>query len=120
MHIWNTTTGARLHSLTTPSQITSIQWSPHKKEFLTTHGYPANSIMVHAYPSMEKQAEIKDAHDSRVLFSALSPNGEMIATAAGDENLKFWKIWDAPKTKKKEVKEARGLGSSNSGILSIR
>ncbi|KAI1790068.1 hypothetical protein LXA43DRAFT_1075004 [Ganoderma leucocontextum] len=120
VHIWNTTTGARLHSLVTPAQISSIQWSPHRKEFLTTHGYPTNAIMVHSYPSMDKVAEIKDAHDSRVLFSALSPNGELVCTAAGDENLKFWKIWEAPKVKKKEVKESRGLGSTNSGILSIR
>ncbi|EJF59643.1 hypothetical protein DICSQDRAFT_128148 [Dichomitus squalens LYAD-421 SS1] len=120
VHIWNTTTGARLHSLVTPAQISSIQWGAHKKEFLTTHGYPTNAIMVHSYPGMEKVAEIKDAHDSRVLFSAVSPNGELVATAAGDENLKFWKIWDAPKVRKKEAKEARGLGSSNSGILSIR
>ena len=120
VHIWNTTTGARLHSLVTPAQISSIQWSPHRKEFLTTHGYPTNAIMVHSYPSMDKIAEIKDAHDSRVLFSALSPNGELVCTAAGDENLKFWKIWEAPKVKKKEVKESRSLGSTNSGILSIR
>ena len=120
VHMWNTTTGARLHSLPTPAQISSIQWCPHKKEFLTTHGYPANSIMVHAYPSMEKIVEIPDAHDSRVLFSALSPNGEIIATAAGDENLKFWKIWDAPKVRKKEVKEPARGGSTSASILNLR
>ena len=120
IHIWNSTTGARLHSVTTPSQVTSLQWSPHKKEFLTTHGYPANSIMVHSYPSMEKLAEIKDAHDSRVLFSALSPNGELIATAAGDENLKFWKIWDAPRGKKKDVKDTTRTSSTSASILTLR
>ncbi|RPD60693.1 WD40 repeat-like protein [Lentinus tigrinus ALCF2SS1-6] len=119
VHIWNTTTGARLHSLVTPAQISSIQWSPHRKEFLTTHGYPTNAIMVHSYPSMDKVAEIKDAHDSRVLFSAISPNGELVCTAAGDENLKFWKIWEAPKMKKKEAKDSR-KGSTAVGILGIR
>jgi len=43
INVWNSTTGARLHSLKTPSQVTSVQWSPHKKEILTTHGYPNNS-----------------------------------------------------------------------------
>lgn len=76
--------------------------------------------MVHSYPSMEKLAEIKDAHDSRVLFSALSPNGELIATAAGDENLKFWKIWDAPKAKRKEAKESSRAGSTSASILTLR
>ncbi|ETW77037.1 hypothetical protein HETIRDRAFT_421241 [Heterobasidion irregulare TC 32-1] len=120
VNIWNSTTGARLHSLKTPSQVTSAQWSPHKKEFLTTHGYPTNSIMVHAYPSLERVAEIRDAHDSRVLFSAISPAGDMVCTGAGDENLKFWRIWDAPVIKKKkDGKEGRG-GLTGSGILSLR
>jgi len=122
IHIWNTTTGARLHSVVTPSQVTSIQWSPHKKEFLSTHGYPTNAVMVHAYPSMEKVIEIRDAHDSRVLYSAISPNGDVVCTGAGDENLKFWRVWEAPKVKKGKDKEASrsGTGSTSSGILSIR
>ncbi|THH29149.1 hypothetical protein EUX98_g5038 [Antrodiella citrinella] len=120
VHIWNTTTGARLHSLTTPSQVTSIQWSPHRKEFLTTHGFPTNALMIHAYPSMERVVEIRDAHDSRVLWSTLSPAGDVVCTGAGDENLKFWRVWEVPKVKKgKEVKEA-GRGSTSSNILSIR
>ncbi|KZT01333.1 WD40 repeat-like protein [Laetiporus sulphureus 93-53] len=123
VHIWNTTTGARLHSLATPSQITSIQWSLHRKEFLTTHGYPTNAIMIHAYPSMERVVEIRDAHDSRVLWSALGPSGDLVCTGAGDENLKFWRVWEVPKVKRgKEAKNgsSSGTGSTNSGILSIR
>ncbi|KAL0956461.1 hypothetical protein HGRIS_002607 [Hohenbuehelia grisea] len=124
INVWNSTTGARLHTQQTPSQITSILWAPHKKELLTTHGYPTNSIMVHAYPSMDRVAEIRDAHDSRVLFSALSPAGDVVCTGAGDENLKFWRIWDAnePK-KKKDIKDysgGKGLTSTTSGILALR
>ena len=126
MHIWNTTTGARLHSLRTPSQITSLLFSPHRKEILSTHGYPTNSLMLHAYPSMERVAEIRDAHDSRVLFSALAPAGDVVVTGAGDENLKFWRVWEVEKSKvgKKKVmgeaKEARANSTTREGILSIR
>ncbi|THG96251.1 hypothetical protein EW026_g5555 [Hermanssonia centrifuga] len=122
VHIWNTTTGARLHSLVTPSQITSLQWSPHKKEFLTTHGYPTNAVMIHAYPSLERVAEIRDAHDSRVLWSAIGPGGDVVVTGAGDENLKFWRVWDVPKERKSKAKEFKegGRGSTKSGILAIR
>jgi cell division cycle protein 20 (cofactor of APC complex) len=112
-------TGARLHSLKTPSQISSIQWSPHRKEILSTHGIPTNSIMVHSYPSFDCVAEIRDAHDARVLFSCISPAGDVVCTGAGDENLKFWRIWEAPEVKKKKVKEPRG-GVTNSGILALR
>ncbi|KAF8273567.1 WD40 repeat-like protein [Lactarius quietus] len=119
VHVWNSTTGGRLHSLKLPAQVTSVQWSPHKKEFLTTHGYPSNAVMVHAYPSLDRVAEIRDAHDSRVLFSCVSPAGDMVCTGAGDENLKFWRIWDIPPAKKKkESKEGRSL--TGSGILSLR
>lgn len=96
----------------TPSQITAIIWSPTKKEILSTHGYPTNALMLHAYPSMERVsvssssltsvvnltnqvAEIRDAHDQRVLYTALSPAGDVVVTGAGDEALKFWRIWDS-------------------------
>ena len=84
--------------------------------------------MLHAYPSMERVAEIRDAHDSRVLFSCLSPAGDVVCTGAGDENLKFWRVWDVPtETSGKKKKAASGddvgggrLNSTKEGILSIR
>jgi cell division cycle 20, cofactor of APC complex len=79
--------------------------------------------MIHGYPSMDKVAEIRDAHDGRVLFSSLGPAGDCVVTGAGDENLKFWRVWDVEKgsggKKKKEVKEVR-MNGTQSGILSIR
>lgn len=69
---------------------------------------------------MERVVEIRDAHDSRVLWSALSPAGDVVCTGAGDENLKFWRVWEVPKVKKgKDAKEA-GRSSTSSSILSIR
>jgi len=76
---------------------------------------------------MERVAEIRDAHDSRVLFSCVGPAGDVVCTGAGDENLKFWRIWEVASeaTKKKKVvgREDVGGGRMNStkeGILSIR
>ena len=74
--------------------------------------------MMHAYPSMERIGEIRDAHDGRVLCSALGPAGDVVCTAAGDELIKFWRLWDAGEGRKKEGKE-RG-GATREGILSIR
>ncbi|KAF8755369.1 WD40 repeat-like protein [Rhizoctonia solani] len=51
----------------------------------------------------------KDAHDTRVLFSAASPNGDVVATGAGDENLKFWKIWEIPKKTAVRKREERAV-----------
>lgn len=84
--------------------------------------------MLHAYPSLERVAEIRDAHDSRVLFSCVGPAGDVVCTGAGDENLKFWRLWEVPSqgTKKKglsSVGDELGGGRNNStkeGILSLR
>lgn len=32
-------------------------------------------------------------HTSRVLFLAMSPDGETIVTGAGDETLRFWNVF---------------------------
>jgi cell division cycle protein 20 (cofactor of APC complex) len=83
--------------------------------------------MIHAYPSLERVAEIRDAHDSRVLFSCVGPAGDVVCTGAGDENLKFWRIWEVTSqgTKKKAMTSGDELGggrhnSTKEGILSLR
>ena len=106
-----------MHSLKTPAQVTSLQFAPHKKEILSTHGYPDNSVMVHAYPSLARVGEIKEAHDARVLFSCVGPAGDLVLTGAGDENLKFWRIWEVPKVTKH--KKSTSLGSRD-GFSAIR
>ncbi|CDZ97112.1 Anaphase promoting complex, Cdc20, Cdh1, and Ama1 subunits [Phaffia rhodozyma] len=93
IHFWSSTTGSRISSLPTASQVTSLIFSPHSKEILSTHGFPDNNICLWSYPSLQKIWEVP-AHDTRVLASALSPDGSTVGTAASDENLKFWKIWE--------------------------
>jgi cell division cycle 20-like protein 1 (cofactor of APC complex) len=45
---------------------------------------------------MKRIATLK-GHSMRVLYLALSPNGEQIVTGAGDETLRFWSLF--PKSK---------------------
>lgn len=58
---------------------------------------------------MVKNVEIP-AHESRVLHSCLSPDGQTLATAAADESLKFWKIFE-----KKAGAAPIGAGAGASG-----
>lgn len=74
--------------------------------------------MLHSYPSLSCVAEIREAHDSRVLFSCVGPAGDLVLTGAGDENLKFWRIWDVAKPMKK--KEKSGSVGSRDGFMAIR
>ncbi|KAJ2744367.1 WD repeat-containing protein slp1 [Coemansia sp. BCRC 34301] len=103
VHFWNTTTTARLDSIDTKSQVTSIQWSSEYRELVTSHGFPHNHLALWSYPSLDKIVDIP-AHDTRVLHTAMSPDGQTIATAASDENLKFWRIFE---TRTKSDKSAR-------------
>lgn len=93
IHFWNTTTGARVNSIDTGSQVTSLRWSTAYKELASSSGFPDNSISLWSYPSLVKNVEIP-AHESRVLHSCLSPDGQMLATAAADESLKFWRLFE--------------------------
>ncbi|KAL8409089.1 hypothetical protein RB594_007509 [Gaeumannomyces avenae] len=108
IHFWNSTSGARVNSIDTGSQVTSLRWSPHYREIVSSSGFPDNSLSIWSYPTLVRTVEIP-AHESRVLHSCLSPDGQMLATAAADESLKFWKIFE----KKPAGSAATGLGASS-------
>lgn len=80
IHFWNTTTGARTNSIDTGSQVTSLRWSNHYRELVSSSGFPDNSLSIWSYPSLVRNVEIP-AHETRVLHSSLSPDGQMLATA---------------------------------------
>lgn len=113
IHIWSTTTSERLQTLDAGSQVTSLHFSPHSRELLSTHGYPQNNISVWSYPSLEKVYD-RSVHSERVLSSALSPDGCSIGTAASDETLKFWRIWEVP------AKRVGEVGSERRMLMGIR
>ncbi|KAJ1954132.1 WD repeat-containing protein slp1, partial [Linderina pennispora] len=107
VHFWNTTTTARLNSIDTGSQVTSIQWSTEYKELVTSHGYPHNHLSIWSYPSLSKVVDIP-AHDTRVLHTALSPDGQTLATTSSDESLKFWRLFE---TRGKTTRSRKGSPS---------
>jgi cell division cycle 20-like protein 1 (cofactor of APC complex) len=71
-------------------------FSKNVNELVSTHGYSDNAIIVWKYPTMKKVATLT-GHTFRVLYLAMSPDGETIVTGAGDETLRFWKVF--PKEK---------------------
>lgn len=98
IHFWNTTTGARVNTIDTESQVSSLHWGYSNgvgMELAATHGFPNNDISVYAYPTLQKTGVVIDAHECRVLGSCLAPDKTTLATVAADENLKFWKIFDS-------------------------
>ena len=88
IHFWNTTTGARVNSIDTGSQVTSLRWSPHYREIVSSSGFPDNSLSIWSYPTLVRNIEIP-AHETRVLHSCLSPDGQMLATAGKQSFFRF-------------------------------
>lgn len=110
IHFWNTTTGARTNSIDTGSQVTSLRWSNHYREIVSSSGFPDNSLSIWSYPTLVRNVEIP-AHETRVLHSSLSPDGQMLATAAADESLKFWKVFERKAGTTASASREGGVGS---------
>lgn len=110
IHFWNTTTGARTNSIDTGSQVTSLRWSNHYREIVSSSGFPDNSLSIWSYPTLVRNIEIP-AHETRVLHSSLSPDGQLLATAAADESLKFWKVFERKAGTSASAAREGGVGS---------
>ncbi|GMH26612.1 hypothetical protein Nepgr_028455 [Nepenthes gracilis] len=115
IRFWNTTTNSHLSCMDTGSQVCNLAWSKNVNELVSTHGYSQNQIIVWRYPSMSKLATLT-GHSYRVLYLAISPDGQTIVTGAGDETLRFWNVFPSPKSQNTDSQ----IGSSSLGRTYIR
>ncbi|EGO03029.1 hypothetical protein SERLA73DRAFT_70493 [Serpula lacrymans var. lacrymans S7.3] len=105
-----------LHQISLYTSVSSLHWSPHCKELLSTHGSTwapssqtsdpsqlravpsplTNSLTVHSYPSCERILSVT-AHHGIVAHGCTSPDGCSIFTLSpSEENIKMYKVWSAP------------------------
>uniref|UniRef100_A0A2C9WAC9 CDC20/Fizzy WD40 domain-containing protein n=1 Tax=Manihot esculenta TaxID=3983 RepID=A0A2C9WAC9_MANES len=115
VRFWNTTTNSHLSCMDTGSQVCNLVWSRNVNELVSTHGYSQNQIIVWRYPTMSKLATLT-GHTYRVLYLALSPDGQTIVTGAGDETLRFWNVFPSPKSQNTDSE----IGASSLGRSTIR
>ncbi|KAI3505390.1 hypothetical protein L1887_27509 [Cichorium endivia] len=115
IRFWNTTTNSHLSCMDTGSQVCNLVWSKNVNELVSTHGYSQNQIIVWRYPTMSKLATLT-GHTYRVLYLAISPDGQTIVTGAGDETLRFWNVFPSPKSQNTESE----IGASSYGRTHIR
>ena len=92
IRFWNSMNGQCVNEIDTGSQVCNLAWSKNSNELVSTHGYSQNQVAVWKYPSMTQVAALT-GHTSRVLYLAMSPDGQTIVTGAGDETLRFWTIF---------------------------
>ncbi|GMI71712.1 cell cycle switch protein 52 A1, FIZZY-related 2 [Hibiscus trionum] len=115
IRFWNTTTNTHLSCMDTGSQVCNLVWSKNVNELVSTHGYSQNQIIVWRYPTMSKLATLT-GHTYRVLYLAISPDGQTIVTGAGDETLRFWNVFPSPKYQNTDTE----IGASFFGRTTIR
>ncbi|KAJ1972509.1 substrate-specific activator of APC-dependent proteolysis, partial [Dimargaris xerosporica] len=92
IRVWNARNGRLVKTLATDSQVCNLVWSPSASEFVSTHGYSRHHIAVWQYPHCQRLTMLT-GHRARVLNCAQSPSGEDLVTAAADETLRFWRIF---------------------------
>uniref|UniRef100_A0A1B6DR46 Fizzy-related protein homolog n=2 Tax=Clastoptera arizonana TaxID=38151 RepID=A0A1B6DR46_9HEMI len=110
IRFWNTLTGQPMQCVDTGSQVCNLAWSKHSSELVSTHGYSQNQILVWKYPTLTQVAKLT-GHSYRVLYLAMSPDGEAIVTGAGDETLRFWNVFSKVRSQK-ESKSVLNLFSN--------
>jgi cell division cycle 20-like protein 1 (cofactor of APC complex) len=105
IRFWNTSTNTALHAVDTGSQVCNLMWSKNVNELVSTHGYSQNQIIAWRYPSLTKLTTLT-GHTLRVLYLAMSPDGQTIVTGAGDETLRFWNVFPSQRLQGNEDSSA--------------
>ncbi|KAF8735086.1 hypothetical protein AX14_002757 [Amanita brunnescens Koide BX004] len=105
IRFWNVGTGTMLNELDTGSQVCNLVWSLTSHELVSTHGFSSttaqNQICIWKYPTLNMVASLT-GHTNRVLYLAMSPDGETIVTGAGDETLRFWNAFPRKERSERE------------------
>ncbi|XP_067910550.1 cell division cycle protein 20 homolog isoform X2 [Heterodontus francisci] len=106
LRIWDTKSGNCIRDVDTKSQICSLLWLSQYKELVTGHGFPKHQVSVWNYPTLMKSADLK-GHRGRVLHLALSPDGNIMFSAAADETVCLWSCLTANEQKMECCWEAK-------------
>jgi WD40 repeat protein len=69
---------------------------------VSTHGHPKNRIYVWAYPSLTQVADLA-SYAGGVIYLAVSPYGDRIATGSADKTLCFWDIFSRTEARSLKV-----------------
>ncbi|KAL6931165.1 uncharacterized protein HGUI_01345 [Hanseniaspora guilliermondii] len=98
LKIWNINNSTKIKEVDTGSQICNIIWSKLTNEIVTSHGFSRFHLTCWDYETLSPIAILK-GHTFRVLHLALSSDGTTIVSGAGDETLRFWKVFEKPVSK---------------------
>ncbi len=107
---WDSQTLQKTKRVDTGSQVCNLMFSKTSNELVTTHGFSLNQINVWDLERTEKIATLT-GHSYRVLYLSMSPCGKSIVTGAGDETLRFWKVFPPAKSANKVLLQSNQSSS---------
>lgn len=93
IRFWNAVSGACLRTIESDSQVCALLWAKNQQEIISAHGYSTNELSIWQYPSLVKVASRPNAHETRILHAAISPDGTAVATTAANDCIKFWRAY---------------------------
>jgi len=96
IRLYNLKNGELIKEIDSNSQVCSLIFNPFDKELLSSHGFSKYQLSIWKYPNMIKTHDLI-GHQSRVLHTSLSPNGNIVCSAAADETLRFWNVFQNTK-----------------------
>lgn len=115
IRFWNAQSGSCLNKIDAKSQVSSLLWNKEHREIISGHGFSQNQLSIWSYPTLAKVADLT-GHTDRVMSMALSPDGQTVVSAAGDETLRFWKCFATDGAAKKKSKSAASSGKLSASI----
>lgn len=80
-----------IKEIETGSQVCELKASTNSNEIVSCQGFSLNQIII--WNQKGRRELTIHGHLDRVLYSALSPTGEYLATGAGDQQLKIWRFF---------------------------
>ena len=111
--LWNVNTSRSTKTIDTRAQVSAIAFSTHYNEMISAHGYSTNVLSIWKYPSLLKVKDLS-AHTGRILHMCMSPNGEIVASAADDESIRLWEVFARDDTASKKAGTTKKLLGGNS------
>lgn len=93
IRLFDVSSGVQKSIVETDSQVCNLIFCESGKEFLSTHGYSLNQLILWDKETF-RQKEIMNGHSQRILYVAKSPCNQFVATASGDQTIKIWSIFE--------------------------
>nr|CDS27521.1 cell division cycle protein 20 [Hymenolepis microstoma] len=102
IRFWNAFSGVCVRDVDVTTQVSGLIWNEEYREIITSHG--DGVLRIWKYPNINLVKTLAE-HEDRVLSICASPDGEMIASIGGDENVRIWHCFEVDKMAKRLERE---------------